>query len=124
MKFRSACATRIAIVDRFLEKFTLNENEIKILGYSSEPIDHAFFDALNHLQQIHSDCQLLLTTKNQTAGREIMEKMALYQESAYEKLYKWTQYESRTSFGNDSIEVSSLMTKALRALMLRPVLFQ
>lgn len=53
-----------------------------------------------------------------------MEAMALYQENAYEKLYKWTQYESRTSFGGDSIDVSSLMTKSLRALMKRPVLFQ
>ncbi|KAI9268424.1 oligomeric Golgi complex subunit 6 [Helicostylum pulchrum] len=120
----SACSTQIVVVDRFLEKFTLNENEIRILSVSSEPVNNEFFDALNHLQQIHSDCQILLTTKNQTAGREIMEAMALYQENAYDKLYKWTQYESRTSFGGDSIDVSSLMTKALRALMKRPVLFQ
>ncbi|KAI9359441.1 oligomeric Golgi complex subunit 6 [Pilaira anomala] len=120
----SACSTRIAIVDRFLEKFTLSRDEIRILSVPSEPVNNEFFDALNHLQQIHSDCQLLLTTKNQTAGREIMESMALYQENAYDKLYKWTQYESRTSFGGDSIDVSSLMTKALRALMKRPVLFQ
>lgn len=53
-----------------------------------------------------------------------MESMALYQENAYDKLYKWTQHESKTSFGGDSIDVSALMTKALRALMLRPVLFQ
>ncbi|KAI8083491.1 oligomeric Golgi complex subunit 6-like protein [Thamnidium elegans] len=120
----SACSTQIVVVDRFLEKFTLSENEIRILSVSSEPVNNEFFDALNHLQQIHSDCQILLTTKNQTAGREIMEAMALYQENAYDKLYKWTQYESRTSFGGDSIDVSSLMTKALRALMKRPVLFQ
>ncbi|KAI7873950.1 oligomeric Golgi complex subunit 6 [Mucor mucedo] len=120
----SACSTQIVVADRFLEKFTLNETEIRILSVPSEPINNEFFDALNHLQQIHSDCQLLLTTKNQTAGREIMESMAVIQENAYDKLYKWTQYESRTSFGGDSIDVSSLMTKALRALMLRPVLFQ
>ncbi|KAL9542008.1 hypothetical protein MBANPS3_008824 [Mucor bainieri] len=120
----NACATQIAVVDRFLAKFTLSEQEIKTLSNMSEPVDNAFFDALQHMQQIHSDCQLLLTTKNQTAGRDIMESMALYQENAYDKLYKWTQYESRTSFGGDSIDVSSLMTKALRALLLRPVLFQ
>lgn len=55
---------------------------------------------------------------------QIMESMALYQETAYEKLYRWTQHESRASFGGDSIEVSSLMSKALQALMHRPVLFQ
>lgn len=64
----NACSTQIAIVDRFLAKFTLSEQEIKILSNMSEPVDNEFFDALQHLQQIHSDCQLLLTTKNQTAG--------------------------------------------------------
>ena len=112
------------VVDRFLEKFTLGQDQIRILSASSDPVNHDFFEALHRLQQIHSDCQLLLTTKNQTAGREIMESMAVYQENAYDKLYKWTQYESRTSFGGESIDVSPLMTKALRALMLRPVLFQ
>jgi hypothetical protein len=56
------------VVDRFLAKFTLTEQEIKILSATSEPVNIEFFDALNHLQQIYSDCQLLLTTKNQTAG--------------------------------------------------------
>ena len=55
---------------------------------------------------------------------QIMESMALHQETAYEKLYRWTQYESRASFGRDSIDVSTLMTKALHALRHRPVLFQ
>ncbi|CAO3589325.1 unnamed protein product [Absidia cylindrospora] len=53
-----------------------------------------------------------------------MESMSAYQESAYEKLYRWTQGESRSSFGGDSIDVSSLMTKALLSLGHRPVLFQ
>ncbi|KAI9473969.1 MAG: oligomeric Golgi complex subunit 6 [Benjaminiella poitrasii] len=119
-----ASSAQKTIVDRFLEKFTLTTEEIKILGDPSEPIDNDFFAALSHLRQIHNDCQLLLSTKHQTAGRDIMETMAVYQENAYDKLYKWTQYESRTAFGGDSIDVSSLMTKALRALALRPVLFQ
>ncbi|KAI9020905.1 oligomeric Golgi complex subunit 6-like protein [Phycomyces nitens] len=120
---RSACATRLLIVDGFLEKFMLNEEEIKILT-SSLPVGNAFFEALAHLQQIYSDCKLLLTTKHQQAGQHIMETMAMYQETAYAKLYRWTQYESRSSFGNDSIDVSSLMVKALSALQHRPVLLQ
>ncbi|OBZ81995.1 Conserved oligomeric Golgi complex subunit 6 [Choanephora cucurbitarum] len=123
-KHSSACNTQIVLVDRFLEKFTLTQQEIKLLSSSSEPISHEFFDALEHLHAIHNDCQLLLTTKHQTAGRDIIESMAQYQETAYEKLHRWTQYESRTCFGGDSIDVSTLMTKSLRALMLRPVLFQ
>lgn len=53
-----------------------------------------------------------------------MNSMAQYQENAYDKLYKWTQHESRLAFGGDSIDVNALMTKSLRALMQRPVLFQ
>ncbi|ORZ02308.1 oligomeric Golgi complex subunit 6 [Syncephalastrum racemosum] len=122
---RSAASdTRLIIVDKFLERFTLSEEEIKILCSSAYPIDDDFFQALDHLQRIHSDCKLLLMTQNQQAGLQIMEAMTLHQETAYEKLYRWTQYETRASFGKDSIDVSSLMTKALHALMHRPVLFQ
>ncbi|KAI7907855.1 oligomeric Golgi complex subunit 6-like protein [Cokeromyces recurvatus] len=119
-----SCSIQKTVIDRFLEKFTLSQEEIKTLSDPSEPIDNVFFTSLSHLHQIHNDCQLLLSTKDQTAGRDIMESMALYQENAYNKLYKWMQYESRTVFGGESIDISSLMTKALRALMLRPVLFQ
>ncbi|KAI7850539.1 oligomeric Golgi complex subunit 6-like protein [Circinella umbellata] len=120
----SACDTRLTIVDKFLEKFTLSEQEISTLCSSAVPIDNEFFIALDHLKQIHSDCRVLLMTHNQQAGLQIMESMALHQETAYEKLYRWTQYESRASFGRDSIDVSTLMTKALHALRHRPVLFQ
>ncbi|KAI8337720.1 oligomeric Golgi complex subunit 6-like protein [Chlamydoabsidia padenii] len=116
--------TRAVIAQRFLEKFTLNEDEIHCLTSSSTPVDNTFFDALAHLQQIHGDCKLLLMTAHQKAGLQIMESMSLYQESAYEKLYRWTQLESRSSFGGDSIDVSTLMTKALYSLRHRPVLFQ
>ncbi|KAG1561475.1 hypothetical protein G6F47_001606 [Rhizopus delemar] len=120
----SACSNQITVVDKFLEKFTLNEREIKLLSTYLGPINDEFFEALNHLHQIHSDCQLLLTTTNQKAGREIMDSMAQYQENAYDKLYKWIQNESRLAFRGDSIEITAFMTKALRALMRRPVLFQ
>ncbi|ORE01924.1 oligomeric complex COG6 [Rhizopus microsporus var. microsporus] len=120
----SAYSDQIAIIDKFIEKFSLSEQEISILNTPSEPVNDEFFVALDHLQQIHKDCQLLLTTKNQKAGREIMDSLAQYQENAYDKLYKWTQYESRLAFGGDIIDVSALMAKALKALMRRPVLFQ
>ncbi|CEI96861.1 hypothetical protein RMCBS344292_11010 [Rhizopus microsporus] len=120
----SAYSDQITIIDKFIEKFSLSEQEISILNTPSGPINDEFFVALDHLQQIHKDCQLLLTTKNQKAGREIMDSLAQYQENAYDKLYKWTQYESRLAFGGDIIDVSALMTKALKALMRRPVLFQ
>ncbi|KAJ8658658.1 hypothetical protein O0I10_005698 [Lichtheimia ornata] len=120
----SACDTQILVADQFLKTFTLSEREVQVLSLSSLPIDDEFFAALEHLKQIHRDCRVLLMTKNQQAGMQIMESMSMHQETAYEKLYRWTQYESRSSFGGDSIDVSMLMTKALHALRYRPVLFQ
>lgn len=52
-----------------------------------------------------------------------MESMALYQDTAYDKLFRWTQYECR-SFGRDSLEVGGSMKSAMKALKQRPVLFQ
>ncbi|KAF7730169.1 Golgi transport complex subunit 6 [Apophysomyces ossiformis] len=120
----SACATRILIVDSFLEKFTLSDEEIKILRSSSVSVNEGFFDALSHLQQVYNDCQLLLMTNHQQAGEQIMQSMTVYQEAAYEKLYRWTQHECRVAFGGDSIDVGKPIVKALNALKHRPVLFQ
>ncbi|KAI7868480.1 oligomeric Golgi complex subunit 6 [Spinellus fusiger] len=120
---RSACTTQLLISERFLDVFTPSEEEIRLLT-SSSPINNTFFEALNHLEHISSNCQLLLMTQYQKAGQHIMETLGAYQEAAYSKLYRWTQYESRSSFGNDSIDVSSLMVKALGALQHRPVLLQ
>lgn len=54
---------------------------------------------------------------------EIMESMAIYQETAYEKLFRWAQTECR-SMNRDSPEVTQAMKDAMRALKRRPVLFQ
>lgn len=43
------------------------------------------------MKQIHNDVKVLLRTNQQTAGLEIMEQMALLQETAYEGLYRWAQ---------------------------------
>lgn len=52
-----------------------------------------------------------------------MERMNSYQETAFDKLYRWTQTETRT-LGQESLEVQITMRQALKALKQRPVLFQ
>ncbi|ORX43080.1 oligomeric complex COG6 [Hesseltinella vesiculosa] len=120
----AACDARVLLAKKFLDKFTLSQEEVQILTSNSSPVNGAFFDALDHLQRIHNDCRLLLTSTHQQTGIQIMESLSLHQEAAYDKLYRWTQLESRSSFGGDSIDVSSLMTKALYSLRHRPVLFR
>lgn len=45
-----------------------------------------FFAALARVRQIHENCRALLRTHHQRAGLELMDLMATYQETAYERL--------------------------------------
>uniref|UniRef100_T1IZR2 Conserved oligomeric Golgi complex subunit 6 n=1 Tax=Strigamia maritima TaxID=126957 RepID=T1IZR2_STRMM len=119
---------RHEIATEFLQTFQLQPEEVKSLrGTREGTIDDNFFAALKRVKQIHDDCKVLLRSNQQTAGRvlvlEIMESMALYQETAYERLYRWTQSESRL-LTTDSLEISQILCQAVKHLQDRPVLFQ
>ncbi len=47
--------------------FFFNFKKLEILSSSAE-IKPEFFEALQHLRQIHSDCKQLLMTEHQKAG--------------------------------------------------------
>ncbi|XP_065644854.1 conserved oligomeric Golgi complex subunit 6 isoform X2 [Hydra vulgaris] len=106
----------------FIEHYQLKPNHIKVLR-SSNDVTEEFFEALKRAKEIHSDCKLLLLSKQQTTGLEIMESMALYQETAYEKLYRWTQGECRNMTG-DMPDVSGALCRAIEALQDRQVLLR
>ncbi|XP_033109171.1 conserved oligomeric Golgi complex subunit 6-like [Anneissia japonica] len=115
---------RAKVADAFLGKYQLKPEELKVLrGTRDGRLHEDFFKALARVKQIHQDCKILLRTNQQTAGLEIMESMALHMETTYERLYRWTQGESR-SMTTDSVEVTSFLAKAMEALQDRPVLFQ
>ncbi|RKO87918.1 oligomeric Golgi complex subunit 6 [Blyttiomyces helicus] len=124
LKAKSArCQIRKSVVDVFLARFTLTDEEILVLTQPLRPVGPEFFESLKHLQQINDDCKALLITEHQKAGFEIMESMAGHQEAAYEKLFRWAQNECR-SMNRDSPEVTAAMRDAMCALKQRPVLFQ
>lgn len=80
---------RSQVANAFLAKFQLTHEELQVLrGTRDGVLQPEFFAALARVKQIHSDCKILLRTNQQTAGLEIMESMALHQESAYERLYR------------------------------------
>ncbi|XP_078489282.1 conserved oligomeric Golgi complex subunit 6 [Ciona intestinalis] len=111
------------IADAFLERFQLKPEEVKIFRGSRDGNLHpGFFKVLEKVQRIHSDVKVLLRTNQQKAGLEIMEQMALQQESAYERLYRWSQSQCR-SMTSDSLDINPLQQQALKALQNRPVLF-
>ncbi|KAJ3188281.1 Golgi transport complex subunit 6 [Gaertneriomyces sp. JEL0708] len=117
------CLARRTIIDAFLSRFTLTDMQLHVLSSPDESVGVAFFEALRRLQRLTDDCRALLVTDRQEAGIEIMESLASYQETAYDKLFRWTQLECR-SLGQEAPEIAPTLREALRALKERPVLFQ
>ncbi|KAJ3021051.1 Golgi transport complex subunit 6 [Thoreauomyces humboldtii] len=117
------CSVRRAVIDVFLARFTLSDAEVATLTSPSQHVGVEFFDALQHLERISNDCKALLVTEHQEAGFEIMERMASFQETAFDKLFRWAQTECR-SLNSDAPEVTASLRHAMRALKERPVLFQ
>uniref|UniRef100_H0V0I0 Conserved oligomeric Golgi complex subunit 6 n=1 Tax=Cavia porcellus TaxID=10141 RepID=H0V0I0_CAVPO len=102
---------RAQVADAFLSKFQLTSDEMSLLrGTREGPVTEDFFKALGRVKQIHNDVKVLLRTNQQTAGLEIMEQMALLQETAYERLYRWAQSECRT-LTQESCDVSPVLTQ-------------
>ena len=54
--------------------------------HQGEEVGPQFFSALARVRQIHENCRSLLRTHHQRAGLELMDMMATYQETAYERL--------------------------------------
>ncbi|XP_021051298.1 conserved oligomeric Golgi complex subunit 6 [Mus pahari] len=116
--------TRAQVVDAFLSKFQLTSDEMGLLrGTRGGPVTEDFFKALGRVKQIHNDVKVLLRTNQQTAGLEIMEQMALLQETAYERLYRWAQSECR-ALTQEACDVSAVLSQAMEALQDRPVLYK
>ncbi|KAG0321024.1 Golgi transport complex subunit 6 [Dissophora globulifera] len=111
------CQVRQTIMEAFLDHFMLSESEITILCSTAMDITPVFFDALEHLETIHADCNALLITEHQRAGLEIMDSMRTYRSISYDKLYRWMQSECRTMSRPDGMmEVREVTKKAIQAL--------
>lgn len=112
------------VAQAFLDTFHLKQDEVKVLrGTRDGSLDENFFKALAKVKKIHNNCKVLLRSSQQTAGIEIMESMALQQEAAYERLYRWTQSECRL-LNMESPELNPLLSQAMESLQDRPVLFK
>ncbi|XP_030633265.1 conserved oligomeric Golgi complex subunit 6 [Chanos chanos] len=115
---------RAQVAQAFLGKFQLSSEEMATLRCSRDaPITEDFFKALCRVKQIHEDVKVLLRTNQQTAGLEIMEQMAVLQETAYEQLYRWAQNECR-GLTQETCDIAPVMSQAMEALQDRPVLYK
>ncbi|XP_045070462.1 conserved oligomeric Golgi complex subunit 6 isoform X1 [Coregonus clupeaformis] len=115
---------RSQVAQAFLSKFQLSSEETDTLrGARDAPVTEDFFKALSRVKNIHEDVRILLRTNQQTAGLDIMEQMAVLQETSYEQLYRWTQNECR-GLTQESCDISPVLSQAMEALQDRPVLYK
>ncbi|KAH0621916.1 hypothetical protein JD844_023662 [Phrynosoma platyrhinos] len=112
------------IADAFIAEFQLSPEEMNILRSARDgPVTEDFFKVLGRVKQIHNDVKILLRTNQQRSGLEIMEQMALLQETSYEQLYRWAQGECR-ALTQESCDISPVLAQAMEALQDRPVLYK
>ncbi|XP_051719865.1 conserved oligomeric Golgi complex subunit 6 [Ctenopharyngodon idella] len=115
---------RAQVAQAFLSKFQLSVAEMATLRSARDgPITEDFFRALNRVKNIHEDVKVLLRTNQQTAGLEIMEQMAVLQETAYEQLYRWAQNECR-GLTQETCDIPPVLSQAMESLQDRPVLYK
>ncbi|XP_034722945.1 conserved oligomeric Golgi complex subunit 6 [Etheostoma cragini] len=115
---------RAQVAQAFLAKFQLSNEEMSTLrGARDAPITEDFFKALSRVKHIHEDVKILLRTNQQTAGLEIMEQMAVLQETSYEQLYRWAQNECR-GLTQETCDICPVLTQSMEALQDRPVLYK
>ncbi|CAG12780.1 unnamed protein product, partial [Tetraodon nigroviridis] len=118
--FSHRLEVRAQVVQAFLAKFQLSHEEMATLrGARDAPLSEEFFKALKQVKHIHEDVKILLRTNQQTAGLEIMEQMAVLQETSYELLYRWAQNECR-GLTQETCDISPVLTEAMEALQDRP----
>ncbi|OAV89292.1 hypothetical protein PTTG_01259 [Puccinia triticina 1-1 BBBD Race 1] len=96
-----AVTAKQLIVKAFLEKFTLKENEIQALTSREVTVNCSVFEAMDHCEQIRSDCAILLigdsqSSKSKTAGLDIMQATSKYLDKGYDKILRWALFEARS----------------------------
>ncbi|KAI0121636.1 oligomeric Golgi complex subunit 6 [Xylariales sp. AK1849] len=123
MTQRRNIETKQQLLKAFRENFILTEDEVASLTMTSEPVDDQFFIVLAKAKKIRNDCEVLLGFENQTLGLEIMERTSKHLNSAFQKLYRWTQREFKT-LNLENPQINSSIRRALRVLAERPSLFQ
>jgi hypothetical protein len=116
-------STQNRVANAFLDTFQLSPSELEILHGANRdaPITADFFVVLERVQTIHTKCRTLMQSGHQAAALDIMEQMALLQETALERLYRWTQSRCRDVEAADTIP---LLAQAMARLQERPLLFK
>lgn len=111
------------LLDAFKHNFLISDAETVALTSTAEPVNEEFFRVLNRVKKIHRDCQVLLSSADQTLGLEILEQSSKQLNAGYQKLYRWVQREFK-SLDLENPQINASIRRSLRVLAERPTLFQ
>lgn len=115
---------RAVVATAFLNRFVLQGDLANALD--SDVVDSKFIAALQKIERIHEDSQILLRTRNQRAGLEALEFAATKREEAYEKVFRFVQSQcaSLDVDAEEQEQEAALLREAIRALRARPMLLR
>ncbi|KAG5315402.1 COG6 protein, partial [Pseudoatta argentina] len=111
------------VASAFIRNFQLTPSELTVLHGSAResPITEEFFSVVSKVQDVHGKCRVLMQSGYQTLALDIMQRMTLLQESALERLYRWTQTQCKNI---ENERLAPLLIKAMNKLQDRLVLFK
>ncbi|WWD09169.1 hypothetical protein V865_007291 [Kwoniella europaea PYCC6329] len=123
---RASAQLRSSLINLFLSKFTLSEAELAALGSREVAVGPSLFDALDRVEKIRKDCEVLLGGEEgkMQAGLDIMRATSDQMESGYKKIHRWCQFEFRQFTRETQLEVSPVMREGIKRLRDRPVLLK
>ncbi|KAF7367249.1 Conserved oligomeric Golgi complex subunit 6 [Mycena sanguinolenta] len=114
---RQEVENKKSIVTLFLNRFTLNEEEVEAMTSRDVPIGQRFFQAMDKTERIRTDCRVLMAGRGWTnASRyrlDIMASTSSNLEQGYEKIFRWCSYEFRQMGRDMQVEVEDTMREAI-----------
>lgn len=110
-----------AILELFLQRFTLPANELQAITDASIPVGSRLFAAMDHLAQIRTDCRALLEGGGSVgggtrAGTDIMSVTSGQLEKAYQKIAKYLAFQFRQT-PREGMDVSKTVRAAVSRLV-------
>lgn len=121
VKKRKEVSDRAKVMDAFMDRFKLSNVQLAALREGPQNADGGatFFSVLDEVRRIREECQGLINSQFQSAGLEVFEATAIFQDQAYEQLYGWVQ-DQCLSLDGDFPEASDALCKGLSTLMDAP----
>ncbi|EIW84653.1 oligomeric complex COG6 [Coniophora puteana RWD-64-598 SS2] len=112
---RQEIDTQARIVDLFLSRFLLSEQDAETLA--SAPVGPRFFAAMDRAEKLRADCAILFEEGGGEgkAGMDILARTSSQLETAFDRLHRWAMAEFRAYH----LEASPAVREAIRRLSSR-----